>query len=125
MSTKENRNSPFLKSRSVVEDTEELTNLLYSDYLRARENTNIKPYTMQEIKNKYLLGKSIALTLQEYQFYGNTHFELFDMLLDEIRRCKNALEISELTVTFPLSPTRKTIARQILETHINKERVRQ
>ena len=115
METNNNRNFQIPSSANPVADAEELANLLQADYIRARENPNIKIHILQSIKDRYFLAQSLALRLGKLQFYGNENFETFDCIAEAVKRCENAPEITELPFTISLDPTRKSVARQILE----------
>ena len=113
------------KSANLIEDAENLTNLLHADFMRARENPNIKLHILQSIKDKYFLIRSIVMKLHEWQFYSNENFEVFNIITDAVKRCENAPEITKLNFCISLDPTRKSVIVELYENYQNKERSEQ
>jgi hypothetical protein len=109
-------------SANLIGDAEELTKLLYEDYLQARENPNVKFHVLQGLKEWCFLARSIALKLHNLQFYKNENFEVFDVIADAVKRCENAPEISRLKFAIKLDPSRKSVAQKLLELYSNPKK---
>jgi hypothetical protein len=109
-------------SANLIHDTEELAILLLDDYLTAREDPDVQFHILQRKKDLYFLARSMELKLQNWQFFGNENFELFDVIADAVKRTENAPEIIRLHFGIELDSVRKSLARKLLEFYTNKER---
>ncbi|MCL2245649.1 MAG: hypothetical protein FWC10_00825 [Lentimicrobiaceae bacterium] len=114
----------FLHGASIVSDLEELTNLSREDYFQARENPNTPFYVLERTRDRYVLLRDITLKIHDWQFFENENLEVFDMISEAVKRCENEPEVTRLTISIPLDPTRKSVSQKILETYINKEKKR-
>jgi hypothetical protein len=119
---RKNNNSQIVKSANLIYDAEELAFLLLNDYLDARENPNVKFHILQRKKDLYFLARSMELKLQNWQFYNNENFEVFDVIADAVKRCGNAPEISRLHFAVELNPARKSETLRIIENYLKMER---
>jgi hypothetical protein len=114
--------SKIPQSTNLINDSEELSFHLLEDLLVAKEDPNIRFRDLQRKKDLYFLARCIELKLQNYQFFNNENFEVFDVIADAVKRCDNAPEISRLHLAVRLDPTRKSEVLRIIENYLKMDR---